>query len=331
MTSLDPRIQHEHRYLGSRHDRNAGRTRLVALLTALMMSAEIAAGLVFGSIALLADGLHMAGHVAVLGATACAYAFARRHAGSDRYSFGTGKVGDLVAFAGAIALGLIAIGVIYESVHRFFAPRSIAFAEALVVAAIGFGINLLCARLLWHDEGHEHGHGGRDHAHDHADHNLQAAYLHLLTDVMTSALVIVALLCGQFLGWVWMDSIMGIVGALVILNWAWGLLRRTANVLLDATPSVADAVRRAVESDADNKVADLHVWRVGPGHLAAILTVVTREPRAPAHYKSLLAAIPGLSHVTVEVEMPPAASAVENEPDEFLDRRLHAARRKWPS
>jgi cation diffusion facilitator family transporter len=300
-------FRHEHHYLGSDHDRNAGRTRLVMMLTALMMCAEIVAGLVFGSIALFADGLHMAGHVAVLGAAAYAYSFARRHAGEGRYSFGTGKVGDLVAFASAILLGSIAIGVIYESSHRFFAPQAIAFREALIVAGLGFCVNLLCARLLWHGD-HGHDHGDHEHAHHHADHNIQAAYLHLVTDVMTSALVIVALLSGEFLGMVWMDPVMGIIGALVILNWAWGLARRTANVLLDATPSVADDVRRAIESDADNKVADLHVWRLGPGHLAAIVTVVTRDPRPPAHYKGLLAGIPALSHVTVEVVAPVVSS-----------------------
>jgi cation diffusion facilitator family transporter len=322
-TQPDPlsSARHQHHYLGPDHDRNAGRTRLVMVLTALAMSAEIAAGIVFGSIALLADGLHMGGHVAVLAAAAYAYAFARRYAGADTYSFGTGKVGDLVAFASAVGLGLIALGVTYESAQRFFAPQAIAFREALVVAAVGFVINLVCARLLWHADEHHHG------AHDHADHNLQAAYLHLLTDVLTSALVIVALLSGQFLGWVWMDPLMGIIGALVILNWSWTLLRRTANVLLDVTPAVAEAVRRAVEGDADNKVVDLHVWRVGPGHLAAVLTVVTREPRPPAHYKRLLAAIPGLSHVTVELETPDAAAGAQREGDELAGRRLHTARR----
>ncbi len=313
-------FRHDHRYLGSDHDRNAGRTRLVMMLTALMMSAEIVAGLVFGSIALFADGLHMAGHVAVLGAAAYAYSFARRHAGAERYSFGTGKVGDLVAFASAVLLGAIALGVLYESSHRLFAPQTIAFRQALVVAVLGFSVNLLCARLLWHgDHGHDHG------DHEHADHNLQAAYLHLVTDVLTSALVIVALLSGQFLGWVWMDPIMGIVGALVILNWSWSLLRRTGKVLLDATPGVAEDVRRAVEIDPDNKVADLHVWRVGPGHLAAILTIVTREPRPPAYYKSLLASIPGLSHITVEVQTPGSISGMEHE-DDVVERRFHEAR-----
>lgn len=319
-------LQHEHDYLGRDHDRNAGRTRLVMMLTALVVVAEVGAGLLFGSMALFADGLHMAGHVAVLGAAAYAYAFARRHAGAHRYSFGTGKVGDLVAFANAIALGLIALGVIYESAHRLFAPQLIAFRPALVVAVIGFAINLVCARLLWSGDGHAHVHGNHEHEQHHADHNLQAAYLHLLTDVLTSALVIVALLCGQFLGWVWMDSLMGIVGALVILNWSRALLRRTANVLLDATPPVAEAVKHAVEADADNKVTDLHVWRVGPGHLAAILTVVTSDPRPPAHYKTLLAAIPGLSHVTVEVATPDAVTAIEREPADLKERKRHAAR-----
>jgi len=313
-------FRHEHRYLGSDHDWNAGRTRLVMMLTALMMSAEIAAGLLFGSIALFADGLHMAGHVAVLGAAAYAYSFARRHAGEGRYSFGTGKVGDLVAFASAILLGSIALGVIYESSHRFFAPQAIAFREALIVAGLGFCVNLVCARLLWHGD-HGHDHGDHEHAHHHADHNIQAAYLHLVTDVMTSALVIVALLSGEFLGMVWMDPVMGIIGALVILNWGWGLARRTAHVLLDATPSVADDVRRVIESDADNKVADLHVWRVGPGHLAAIVTVVTRDPRPPAHYKGLLAGIHALSHVTVEV-VTPAASGAARERELIDEARL---------
>src|SRR5262245_7404486 len=168
-------FEHDHDYLGRDHERNAGRTRIVMMLTALVVVAEVGAGLVFGSMALFADGLHMAGHVAVLGAAAYAYAFARRHASADRFSFGTGKVGDLVAFANAIALGLIAFGVIYESTHRLVAPQLIAFGPALVVAGIGFCINLVCARLLWDGErGHHHG----DHDHDdhhHADHNLQAA------------------------------------------------------------------------------------------------------------------------------------------------------------
>jgi cation diffusion facilitator family transporter len=313
----------DHRYLGSGHERNAGRTRIVMGLTALVMAAEIAAGTAFGSMALFADGLHVAGHVAVLGAAASAYAYARRHAAADHYSFGTGKVGDLVAFASAIVLGVVAAVILYESAHRLIAPQIIVFREALIVAALGFVVNLLCVGLLWDRDLHEQVHGRHHHDHHHADHNVLAAYLHLLTDVLTSVLAIIALLSGQVLGWVWMDPLMGIVGALVIMHWAWNLLRRTANVLLDATPAIADTVRRAIEADADNRIADLHVWRVGPGHLAAMLTVVTNEPRPPGHYKSLLAAIPGLSHVTVEVETRTAVSAVHTE---LSDRHVHAAR-----
>lgn len=312
----------DHNYLGAGHERNAGRTRLVMALTALVMAGEITAGAAFGSIALLADGLHVAGHVAVLGAAASAYAYARRHAGADRYSFGTGKVGDLVAFASAILLGVIAMVILYESAHRLIAPEIIVYREALIVAALGFVVNVFCVGLLWDRELHEQVHGGHHHEH-HADHNFLAAYLHLLTDVLTSVLAIIALLSGQFLGLVWMDPLMGMVGALVILQWAWNLLKRTANVLLDATPAATDAVRRAVEADADNRVADLHVWRVGPGHLAAMLTIVTNEPRPPSHYKTLLAAIPGLSHVTVEVETWPEVSAVG---DDRSNRHVHAAR-----
>ena len=294
-------------------------------LTALVMTAEIIAGPAFGSIALLADGLHVAGHVAVLGAAASAYAYARRHAAAERYSFGTGKVGDLVAFASAIVLAVIAVVILYESAHRLVAPEIIVFREALIVAALGFVVNLLCVGLLWDRELHEQVHGGHEHEHHHADHNVLAAYLHLLTDVLTSVLAIIALLSGQFLGVVWMDPLMGMVGAGVVLHWAWNLLRRTANVLLDATPSVADAVRRAVEGDADNRIADLHVWRIGPGHLAAMLTIVTSEPQPPAHYKRLLASIPGLSHVTVEVETWSAVAAAREE-NEMAHRHVHAAR-----
>ena len=293
-------------------------------LTALVMTAEIVAGTVFGSVALLADGLHVAGHVAVLGAAASAYAYARRHAATGRFSFGTGKVGDLVAFASAIVLAFIAVFILFESARRLVEPEIIVFREALIVAALGFVVNLICVGLLWDRELHEQVHGGHQHEHHHhADHNVLAAYLHLLTDVLTSVLAIIALLSGQFLGVVWMDPLVGIVGAGVVLHWAWNLLKRTANVLLDVTPAVADAVRRTVEADGDNRVTDLHVWRIGPGHLAAMLTVVTAKPHPPAHYKRLLADVPGLSHVTVEVE---TWNAVAVRHQETADHHVHAAR-----
>jgi cation diffusion facilitator family transporter len=320
-------FRHDHHYLGTAHERHAGRMRVVMALTALTTAAEITAGAVFGSIALLADGLHMAAHVAVLGAAAYAYSYARRHAAAERYSFGTGKIGDLVAFASAILLGVVATGILYESAHRLIAPEAIAFGEALVVAVLGFAVNAFCVGLLWDRELHEQVHGGHEHAHHHADHNFLAAYLHLLTDVLTSVLAIMALLSGRFLGWIWMDPLVGIVGALVIIRWAFLLLRRTANVLLDATPDVADAVKRAVESEAVNRVTDLHVWRIGPGHLAAMLTVVSSEPRPPAHYKALLSQLPGLSHVTVEVEAWPVTAAMERAQEERPVRNVQAGRR----
>ncbi len=314
----------DHSYLGTGHERNAGRTRVVMALTALVMVAEIAAGAAFGSIALLADGLHVAGHVAVLGAAASAYAYARRHAAADRYSFGTGKVGDLVAFASAIVLGVIAVVILYESAHRLIAPETIVFREALIVAALGFVVNLLCVGLLWDRELHEQVHGGHHHEHDHADHNVLAAYLHLLTDVLTSVLAIIALAVGTI-------SRLGLDGP------ADGDRGRARHHSLGVEPPAAhgqrlagrDARRRPTPCAArwkampTTEIADLHVWRVGPGHLAAMLTVVTNEPRPPAHYKTLLAAIPGLSHVTVEVETRPAVSAVR---DELPDRHVHAAR-----
>ena len=300
------RWQRDHRYLGSHHDRNAGRTRIVTALSTVTMVVEIVAGSVFGSLALLADGLHMAAHVVVLGAAAYAYSYARRHADTERYSFGTGKVGDLVGFASALVLSMVSLGMIFESVQRLISPETIIVREALVVAVLGFVVNLVSARLLWDREG-QHGHAhahheDHDHGHHHTDHNLQAAYLHILTDVLTSVLAIVALLSVQFLHWNWMDPIVGIVGAGVIIHWSRNLMRQTARVLLDATSTTAHAVRRAVEAEGVSRVADLHVWRVGPGHLAAILTVVTRKPHPPAHYKRLLTHIPGLSHITVEVE-----------------------------
>jgi len=313
--------QRSHNYLGAGHDRNEGRTRLVMLLTAAMMVAEIAAGIAFGSMALLADGWHMASHAGALGISAFAYAYARRHQNSGKYSFGTGKVGDLAGFSSALVLAMVAALMAYESVVRLISPVSIAFDQAIAVAVLGLVVNLVSAWLLKDDHHHHHGHDHHDHEHHddhdhdhddhahhhHADHNLRAAYLHVITDALTSVLAIAALVMGRFFGWTWMDPLMGIVGAIVIAKWAFGLMGDTGRVLLDATPDtkLTEAVRTAVEAEADNSVADLHVWRIGPGHHAAVLTVVTHHPRAPAHYKALVANVPGLSHITVEVETCP--------------------------
>lgn len=305
--------QHTHRFTNENHQ-GERRTRIVIGLTLTMMLLEIGAGLAFGSMALLADGWHMATHVAALSITAVAYWYARRHADNPRYSFGTGKVGELGGFASAVALAVVALVMALESAQRFFTAVTIRFPEAIGVAVIGLVVNLASAVLLHdsqhhrhdHHDHHAHHHYDHDHtghAHDH-DHNLRAAYLHVLADALTSVLAIGALIAGMVLGWVWLDAVMGIVGALVISRWSWGLLRDTGAILLDSAVDGATVqqIRALVEADADNRVADLHVWRVGPHHLAAIIVVVTHYPQSPAHYKALLDRVPELEHVSVEVQ-----------------------------
>jgi cation diffusion facilitator family transporter len=293
--------QHTHHF--TQDDRQSERrTQIVIGLTFTMMILEIAAGLMFGSMALLADGWHMATHVAALSITAIAYWYARRHTDNPRYSFGTGKVGVLGGFASAIALAVVALVMALESLQRFFMDVTIQFPEAIAVAVVGLVVNLVSALLL--RDHHDHA----DHGHEHHDHNLRAAYLHVLADALTSLLAIIALVAGMFLGWVWLDAVMGIVGALVITRWSWGLLRDTSAILLDSdvSPATVEAVQATIEADADNRVADLHVWRVGPHHLAAIISVVTHYPQPPEHYKELLHDIPNLAHISVEVQ--PCAS-----------------------
>ncbi|MFZ5791715.1 MAG: CDF family Co(II)/Ni(II) efflux transporter DmeF [Pseudomonadota bacterium] len=312
------RWRHDHRYLAERHDRRARRVWLAVWLTAAMMVAEIAAGYAFGSMALLADGWHMATHAGALGIAGLAYLYAARHAGSGRFTFGTGKIGDLAGFANAIVLMLVAGLIAWESAARLLAPKAIAFDEALAVAALGLAVNLVCAALLHeragghghahaddhphaHDPAHEHRHG-HAHGHAHRDHNLHGAYLHVLADAATSVAAILGLLAGRLWGWVWMDAAVGLLGAAVIARWSLGLMRSSGAVLLDQVPDegLARSIRAALETEAD-RVADLHLWRLGPGHYAAELSLVSTSPHAPAHYKARLAGLPGLSHVTVEV------------------------------
>jgi cation diffusion facilitator family transporter len=276
------------------------RTKIVVGLTVVMMVAEIAAGTVFNSMALLADGWHMSTHAGALSIAAFSYAFARQHADDPRFAFGTGKVGALGGFTSAIILCIVALLMVWESVSRLTVAQTIAFDEALWVAAIGLAVNLLSALILGghgQDHGHEHEHG------HHHDHNLRAAYLHVVADALTSVLAIIALFLGKFLGWWWMDPMMGLVGAVVIANWSWGLMRRTGAVLLDHSddPGLRDEVRAAIEDDGDARLADLHLWQVGPGHWGAIVSIVTHTPRDPAHYKGLLAKVHELSHITIEV------------------------------
>lgn len=304
---------HEHDFLGRDHRRNERRVWLVIALTASMMVVEIAAGTVYGSMALVADGWHMSTHAGALLITALAYLYARRHAEDHRFTFGTGKLGDLGGFASAIVLALIALLIGWESLMRLANPVEISFGQAIAVATIGLAINLICAWLLRDDPSHHHGHGhhhAHDHDHDHRHHghaqdnNLRAAYLHVLADALTSILAIVALLAGRSYGWLWADPLMGVVGALVIARWSWGLIRASGGVLLDRLPDDEDLpaeIREALETDAD-RIADLHVWQVGPGHHAAIISLVSSNPAAPSDYKARLAEIHELSHITVEVE-----------------------------
>jgi cation diffusion facilitator family transporter len=317
-------FRHEHLFLGADHARNERKTWTVIALCGAMMAAEIVGGVLFGSMALIADGLHMSTHAGALLIAAFAYTYARRHAHDPRFTFGTGKLGDLAAFTSAIVLAIIALLIAGESVARLLHPVSIAFDEAIAVAVLGLGVNLASAWLLRDDHDHhghghqhashhdEHGHDehDRDNDHHHADHardhhrdlNLRAAYVHVLADAAVSILAIIGLLAGRELGWIWMDPVMGIVGACVIANWSWGLIRAAGATLLDLLPddTLAGKVRSRLESGSD-RVADLHLWRVGPGHFAAVASIVSDAPAALAAYKARLADLPGLSHVTIEL------------------------------
>jgi cation diffusion facilitator family transporter len=311
--SLD-QWQHQHLFLGERHAQHERRTWLVVGLTAAMMVAEIVSGSIFGSMALVADGWHMSTHAAALAIAALAYRFARQHAHNPRFSFGTGKLGELAGFASAVILGVVALLIGYEAGLRLLNPVPISFNEAILVAVVGLGVNLLSAWLLRDDhdhhehDHHEHEHAGHHHEHgyghgDHHDHNLRAAYLHVLADALTSVLTIIGLLAGRFYGWLWMDPLVGIVGSLVIAHWSWGLIRSSGAVLLDVVPSqsLAATVRQRLEVGED-RVSDLHLWRLGPGHTAVAASIVTDKPLPPDHYKRRLKGMDGLSHLTIEVQ-----------------------------
>jgi cation diffusion facilitator family transporter len=299
---------HDHVFLGQRHERNERRTWFVVALTVAMMVGEITAGTLFGSMALLADGWHMATHAAALGIAALAYFFARQHARSARFSFGTGKFGDLAAFSSATILGLIAVQIAYESAQRLFHPVPIAFSEAIPIAVLGLFVNLASAWLLRDDHDHHHGHG-HSHSHDahhHHDNNLRAAYIHVLADAATSVLAIAALVIAMISQWVWTDPVVGIVGSVVIASWAYGLIRDSGAVLLDvsADKDLETVIRDRIETKGD-RVTDLHLWQVGPGHCAAVISVISDNPLPPATYKRRLGGLKRLCHITVEVERCP--------------------------
>jgi cation diffusion facilitator family transporter len=400
---------HSHIFLGEGHEQNERRTWMVIILCGLMMIAEIVGGILFGSIALVADGLHMSTHASALLLAALAYSYARRHANDQRFSFGTGKLGDLAGFTSAIVLAMIALLIGYEAVSRFIWPVSIHFNEAIPIAVLGLAVNVASVLLLSGGEHHHHGHGhshsGHDLAHDdahrimvgssvllldireeeqpprfrlsaegdlpqlsgevtietvrpggerqlfvmadrgsylesvdeilepheftalvrlnhgadvhyvgfkehehvhsraHRDNNMRAAVIHVLADAAVSVLVIVGLLLGRFLDWAWMDPVVGLCGAIVIAAWSYGLVRDTGAILLDMNPDrgMADRMRAMIEVDGD-RLMDLHLWRLGPGHLGAILSVATHQQRGPEYYQSLLGRFNALSHVTVQVQ-----------------------------
>jgi cation diffusion facilitator family transporter len=291
----------DHVYLGAGHERAEARTWLVVYMTAAFMAVEIAAGIAFGSMALLADGVHMATHVGALGLAAWAYWMARRHARNRRFSFGSGKFGDLAGFSSALVLGIVAIAVAVESASRLYAPVPIQYSEAIIVAAIGLGVNIVSAFALKNDHGHDGDHG---HDHGHHDNNLRAAYVHVLADAATSVLALAALVSGELFGLAVLDPVVGLLGAAVIARWSVQLLRQTAFVLLDVEddPGMAEGIRLTLEGDLKLQVADMHLWRLGPGHRGLIVSLISDSPRSADEIKDeLRRRHTGLSHVTVEV------------------------------
>jgi cation diffusion facilitator family transporter len=324
MSSIDD-LRHGHYFLGDAHEHNERKTWIVIGITTTMMVAEIVGGIWSGSVALIADGLHMSTHTGALLIAALAYSYSRRYVHDHRFAFGTGKLGDLAAFSSAIVLAMVALLIVYESIERFFHPVEIAFGEAIPIAFLGLAVNLVSAFLL-RDDHHHHGHGhDHEHDHDHDDHeherehdhdhghdrhaayrrdnNLRAAFVHVATDVVVSVLVIVGLFAARALDWLWLDPAVGLLGAAVVGIWAFNLLRSAGAVLLDMSPdpTLPQKIADRLEQNGD-RIFDLHLWRVGPGHVAGIVSIVSSQPQVPSVYKSRLADLRSLSHVTIEVE-----------------------------
>jgi cation diffusion facilitator family transporter len=322
---------HEHVFLGKDHDRAERRTWVVIILCTTMMIAEIIGGALFGSLALIADGLHMSTHAGALLLAALAYTYARKYANDRRFSFGTGKFGDLAGYSSAIVLAMIALLIGYEAVARLLQPVAISFNEAIPIAVLGLAVNVVSAWLLsggyqgahYHAHPHDHAHAHDDHhaqeehEHDHGhghgahhrDNNMRAAVVHVMADAAVSVLVIIGLVLARAFGWLWLDPVAGFTGALVTANWAVRLLRDTGGILLDRTPDplMAERVRGIIEAEGD-RVTDLHLWRLGPGHLGAIVSIATTGQSEPSHYRQRLARFADLSHVTVEVQHAPSAN-----------------------
>ncbi len=319
-------MKHDHTFGQHRKKPGETRTLVVVLLTTATMVVEIVAGVAYGSMALLADGLHMASHASALAISLFAYIYARRNAHNDRFCFGTGKVNSLAGYTGAVLLAVIAVAMTWESVHRMFEPVSIAFDQALVVAVLGLLVNGLSVLILGvdhtHTDHHSHEHGDH-HAHEHPehhhagghDHNLRSAYLHVLADALTSVFAIAALLAGKYFGLGWLDPVMGVVGGILVARWSFGLAASTSTVLLDhqAPTELRNTVLRSIESRNGDRVVDLHVWSVAPGTYCAIVSVASENPRSPEHYKSLLPDGLGIEHVTVEVHDPSRPGSAESD------------------
>ena len=295
--------QHSHDFV-SHNQKGEKRTLYVLILTVTTMVVEIAAGNMFGSMALLADGWHMGTHAAAFCITLFAYRYAKQNAHNDRFSFGTGKVSVLGGFTSAIALGIVALMMMVESIHRLFNPESIQFNEAIMVAVIGLVVNLASMLLLQdhHHHGHDHhDYHGHDHEHHH-DHNLTAAYFHVLADTLTSLLAIVALIVGKFYGWVWLDAMMGIVGAIVIGKWTLGLMKQTAPVLLDESinKSYRDEITETLTPYAE--IVDLHIWKVSGHHYSAAIALKNHSDKTLDEFKQLLSKFDKIHHLTLEVQ-----------------------------
>jgi cation diffusion facilitator family transporter len=301
----------DHVYLSAGHDRAEARTRLVVYFTAAFMLIETVAGLVFGSMALLADGVHMATHVGALGLAAWAYWMARRHARNRQFSFGSGKFGDLAGFSSALVLGIISLAIAADSIVRLYSPVAIHYLEAMVVAALGLGVNIISAVALAED-GHDH----CNPAHHH-DYNLRAAYVHVLADAATSVFALIALAAGLLFGWRFLDPVVGLAGAFVIGRWSVLLMQQSGRVLLDVEddPMLANDIRKTLEQDLRAQISDMHLWRLGPGHRGLIVSVVSPVPRSADEIKhEIRRRHSGLSHVTVEISVcsdcPSAGQAV---------------------
>jgi cation diffusion facilitator family transporter len=300
------------------------KTWFVIILTFVMMVAEISAGTIFGSMALLADGWHMGTHAAALGIAAFAYWYARKQKDNPKFTFGTGKVNILGGYTSSIVLIIVALLMIAESAHRLMSPIEIHFEEAMVVAAMGLVVNLVSALMLKDD--HHHGAAHDCGAHDYhdnephhensfpKDHNLRAAYMHVIADALTSVMAIIALTAGKFLGWVFMDPVMGVVGALVIIKWGIGLAKDTGSILLDSDvkSETYDSIRKTIEADSDNRVVDIHLFKTGSQRMIGIISIATHYPRKVEYYKSLLGGFKNLAHVTVEVNAYEGESCIPN-------------------